>query len=82
MDAVTIFYIERWYQSLRYHESLNFKTMNFILESNGNYFIGKEGEGRYIAKSEDLNWCNRWVFLLNENHYKEGYMIARRHYGL
>ena len=56
--------------------------MNYILESNGVYFLSKSISGRLIAKSEDSQWCERWVSLLNKNPLKEGYMSARKYYNL
>ena len=51
--------------------------MTYVLELNGLYFTGKKNDGRYIAKCGDVEWCNKWVILLNENPLKEAYLTDR-----
>jgi hypothetical protein len=57
-------------------------AMKTIVEQNGKYFIGTIDEGRCVAKCEDIDWCNRWVEILNDNPLKEAYLASRKHYGL
>jgi hypothetical protein len=56
--------------------------MNYILKLNNIYFIGTKNKGKFIAKNSDLEWCKKWVLLLNENPLKESYLTVRKYYGL
>ncbi|MGR3221262.1 MAG: hypothetical protein ACUZ8H_15815 [Candidatus Anammoxibacter sp.] len=55
----------------------------YLLERDGLYFTSTNLEdGRYIAKSTDKSFLDRWVIILNDNSYAEEYMTSRKFYGL